>query len=48
LLRFARVRERRLVEPADYLAIDDLLGLASELTVALAHKRASLVRLRRL
>jgi hypothetical protein len=44
----ARVRERRLVEPDDYLVIDDLLGLASELTVALAHTRASLVRLRRL
>jgi transposase len=44
----ARVRERRLVEPDDYLVIDDLLGLASDLTVALAHKRASLVRLRRL
>jgi hypothetical protein len=44
----ARVRERRLVEPDDYLLIDNLLGLASDLTVALARKQASLVRLRRL
>ena len=44
----ARLRERRLVDPDDFLLIDDLLGIASELTVALAHKRASLARLRRL
>src|SRR6516162_9469617 len=44
----ARVRERQLVEPDDYLLIDDLLGLASHLTVALARKQASLARLRRL
>ena len=44
----ARVRERQLVEPDDFLLIDDLLGLASDLTVALAHKRASVMRLRRL
>jgi hypothetical protein len=43
-----RVRERRLVEPDDYLLIDDLLGLAADLTVALARKQASLARLRRL
>src|SRR4051812_4968933 len=42
----AQVRERRLVEPDDYLLIDDLLGLASNLTVALARKQASLTRLR--
>jgi transposase len=44
----ARIRERRLVEPDDYLLIDDLLGLASDLTIALARKQASLARLRRL
>jgi hypothetical protein len=44
----ARVRERQLVEPDDYLLIDDLLGLASDLTIALARKQASLARLRRL
>ena len=43
-----RVRQRRLVEPDDYVLVDDLLGLASDLTVALAGKQASLARLRRL